>query len=77
VGLKISPILVDGVCSVASEEIRFDDWGLDVVLTGSQKGLGTPPGLSILVASPRAIKVRLFQIEQIPIGNLFFFLSGR
>lgn len=50
-------VIVDGVCSVASEEIRFDDWGLDVVLTASQKGLGTPPGLSILVASTRAIKV--------------------
>lgn len=48
---------MDGVCSVGSEDIRFDDWGLDIVLTASQKGLGTPPGLSIVVASPRAIKV--------------------
>jgi aspartate aminotransferase-like enzyme len=45
---------------VASEEIRFDDWGIDVVLTASQKGLGTPPGLSILVASQQAIRVRRF-----------------
>lgn len=50
-------VVMDGVCSVASEEIRMDAWGLDVVLTASQKGLGTPPGLSILVASPRAVKV--------------------
>ncbi|KAI5989313.1 hypothetical protein EDD15DRAFT_2370779 [Pisolithus albus] len=35
----------------------MDDWGIGVVLTASQKGLGTPPGLSILVASQRAIKV--------------------
>jgi len=48
---------MDGVCSVASEEIRMDAWGLDVVLTASQKGLGTPPGLSILVASQKAMKV--------------------
>ena len=48
---------MDGVCSVASEEIKFDEWGLDVVLTASQKGLGTPPGISLLVASERAIKV--------------------
>jgi alanine-glyoxylate transaminase/serine-glyoxylate transaminase/serine-pyruvate transaminase len=57
---KLSPstlIVMDAVCSVASEEIRFDDWGLDVVLTASQKGLGAPPGLSILVASQRAIGV--------------------
>lgn len=37
----------------------MDEWGIDVVMTASQKGLGTPPGLSILVASTRAIKVRL------------------
>lgn len=42
---------------MASEEIRFDDWDIDVVLSATQKGLGTPPGLSIVVASPRAIRV--------------------
>ncbi|PPQ79672.1 hypothetical protein CVT25_003246 [Psilocybe cyanescens] len=55
---RVSPntlIVMDAVCSVASEEIKFDEWGLDVVLTASQKGLGTPPGLSVLVASERAI----------------------
>lgn len=55
---RVSPntlIVMDAVCSVASEEIRFDDWGLDVVLTASQKGLGTPPGLSVLAASKRAV----------------------
>lgn len=50
-------MVLDGVCSVASEEIRFDDWDIDVVLSATQKGLGTPPGLSVVVASPRAIKV--------------------
>jgi alanine-glyoxylate transaminase/serine-glyoxylate transaminase/serine-pyruvate transaminase len=57
---KVSPstlIIMDAVCSVASEEIRFDEWGLDVVLTASQKGLGAPPGLSILVASQRAMGI--------------------
>jgi alanine-glyoxylate transaminase/serine-glyoxylate transaminase/serine-pyruvate transaminase len=49
---------MDGVCSVASEDIRMDAWGIDVVLAASQKGLGTPPGLSILVASQKAMKVR-------------------
>ena len=50
-------VIVDGVCSVASEEIRFDDWGIDVVMTASQKGIGVPPGLSLLCASERAINV--------------------
>lgn len=54
--------MVDAVCSVASEEIHFDNWDLDIVLTASQKGLGTPPGLSILVASERAMNVRFQKI---------------
>jgi len=47
--------VVDGVCSVAAEEIRQEAWGLDVVLTASQKAIGVPPGLALLVASPAAI----------------------
>ncbi|ORX91795.1 PLP-dependent transferase [Basidiobolus meristosporus CBS 931.73] len=50
-------VVVDGVCSVGCENIKMDDWGVDVVLTGSQKALGAPPGLSLLVASQRAISV--------------------
>jgi alanine-glyoxylate transaminase/serine-glyoxylate transaminase/serine-pyruvate transaminase len=48
--------IVDGVCSVAGEEIRQGEWGLDVVLTASQKAIGVPPGLALLVASPRAME---------------------
>lgn len=57
---NVSPetlLVVDGVCSVGSEEIRFDDWKLDVVLTASQKAIGCPAGLSILMASGKAIEV--------------------
>jgi len=50
-------VIVDGVCSVASEEIRFDDWDIDVVVSASQKGIGIPPGLSVLMASQRAMQV--------------------
>ncbi|KAI9802217.1 MAG: hypothetical protein M1825_002938 [Sarcosagium campestre] len=49
-------IVVDGVCSVGSEEIAFDAWGLDAVLTASQKGIGVPAGLSIVMTSGRAIE---------------------
>ena len=38
----------------------MDEWGVDAILTASQKGLGTPPGLCILVASQRAIKVVVY-----------------
>lgn len=61
--------MVDGVCSVASEEIRMDAWGIDVVLTGSQKGLGAPPGLSILVASQKAMKV--FEARVAPVSSYY------
>lgn len=57
---KVSPdtlVILDAVCSVASEEIRMDDWGLDVIVSASQKGLGAPPGLSVVVASQKALKV--------------------
>ena len=49
--------ILDGVCSVAGEEIKQDDWGLDVVLTASQKAIGVPPGLALLVASQKAMNV--------------------
>jgi len=48
-------IAVDGVCSVGAEALYFDDWGIDYVMTGSQKALGAPPGLAIMVASQRAM----------------------
>jgi alanine-glyoxylate transaminase/serine-glyoxylate transaminase/serine-pyruvate transaminase len=48
---------LDAVCAVASEEIRFDDWGIDAVISATQKGIGAPPGLSVLMVSGRAIKV--------------------
>ena len=48
--------VLDGVCSVAGEEIRQEEWKIDVVLTASQKAVGVPPGLALLVASERAIE---------------------
>jgi len=57
---RVSPetlVIVDGVCSVGSEDIKFDEWDLDVVMTASQKAIGCPAGLSILMASGRAIEV--------------------
>lgn len=56
--IQLLQVVVDAVCSVASEEIQMDAWGIDVVLTASQKGLGAPPGLSIVVVSRKALKVR-------------------
>lgn len=48
--------ILDGVCSVAGEEIRQQEWDIDVVLTASQKAIGVPPGLALLVVSERAME---------------------
>jgi alanine-glyoxylate transaminase/serine-glyoxylate transaminase/serine-pyruvate transaminase len=50
-------LIVDTVSSLGSMDFRFDEWGVDVALTGSQKGLMLPPGLGIVCASTRAIDV--------------------
>jgi alanine-glyoxylate transaminase/serine-glyoxylate transaminase/serine-pyruvate transaminase len=47
-------LLVDGVSSIASMPFHFDRWGVDVAITGSQKGFMLPPGLAIAVFSARA-----------------------
>jgi alanine-glyoxylate transaminase/serine-glyoxylate transaminase/serine-pyruvate transaminase len=49
-------LLVDVVSSLASIDFRFDQWGVDVALTGPQKGLMLPPGLTLLAASDRAVR---------------------
>src|SRR2546430_474143 len=48
-------LLVDAVSSLASIDFRFDEWEVDVALTGPQKGLMLPPGMAILAASEKAI----------------------
>jgi len=47
-------VVVDGVCATGGVEERFDEWGIDVLLTGAQKALGVPPGLAIVAVGERA-----------------------
>ncbi|GLY05316.1 aminotransferase class V-fold PLP-dependent enzyme [Actinoplanes sp. NBRC 101535] len=47
-------LMVDTVSSLASIEYRHDDWGVDVTVAGSQKGLMLPPGLSFNAISAKA-----------------------
>ena len=61
--------ILDGVCSVGGEEIRQEEWGIDVVLTASQKAIGVPPGLALLVASERAIAA--FKRRKTPVQNYY------
>jgi len=48
-------MVVDGVCSVAGEELRMAEWGVDLALTASQKAIGVPPGLALVMAGKRAM----------------------
>ena len=47
--------ILDGVCSIAGEELYQEEWGIDVALTASQKAVGVPPGLALLVVSQQAL----------------------
>ncbi|MFW6084752.1 MAG: pyridoxal-phosphate-dependent aminotransferase family protein [Gemmatimonadota bacterium] len=49
-------LAVDGVTSVGGVPVEFDAWGVDYLLTGSQKALALPPGLAFAAASERAIE---------------------
>ena len=49
-------LFVDGVSSIASMDFRFDEWGVDIAVTGSQKGFMLPAGLAILGFSDKAMK---------------------
>src|SRR6202035_3182844 len=50
--------IFDGVCATAGERFDMAAWDADVYLTASQKALGLPPGLALLVASDRALAAR-------------------
>ncbi len=48
-------LLVDAVSSLGSIDLRHDEWGIDVTVTGSQKGLMLPPGLGFNAVSEKAL----------------------
>ena len=49
-------LFVDGVSSIGSMDFRMDEWGVDIAVTGSQKGFMLPPGLAILGLSAKAMQ---------------------
>jgi alanine-glyoxylate transaminase/serine-glyoxylate transaminase/serine-pyruvate transaminase len=62
-------VVVDGVCAVAGEEMHQEEWGIDLALTASQKAIGVPPGLALVVAGPRAMDA--FRRRKAPVGNYY------
>ena len=49
-------LIVDTISGLASVDYRHDEWGVDVTVSGSQKGLMLPPGISFNALSPRALE---------------------
>jgi alanine-glyoxylate transaminase / serine-glyoxylate transaminase / serine-pyruvate transaminase len=49
-------LMVDTISGLASADYRHDEWGVDVAISGSQKGLMLPPGISFNALSPRALQ---------------------
>ncbi|MEL6520214.1 MAG: aminotransferase class V-fold PLP-dependent enzyme [Pseudomonadota bacterium] len=61
-------LFVDGVSSIASIEFRMDEWGVDVAVSGSQKGFMLPTGLSIVCVSQKALSMA----DQAQLPRCFF-----
>ena len=61
-------VLVDAVTSLAGSPVETDRWGLDFVLTGSQKALALPPGLALGAASERMLE----RARSLPERGLYF-----
>ncbi len=50
-------LIVDTVSSLASIPFRFDEWRVDIAITGSQKGLMLPPGVGLVCVGPQAMAI--------------------
>jgi len=58
-------LIVDGITSVGGDYVYPDKWGIDILVTGSQKCLGCPPGLGMIMVGARAWEV-INKREKIP-----------
>ncbi len=62
-------VLVDAVSSMAGTDIKVDEWGLDVVLAGTQKAFALPPGLCVVTVSEKAYQ------RSLSVGNRGFYFN--
>jgi len=65
--------ILDCVSSLGGVDVRPDEWGVDICITGSQKALGSLPGLAILSVSGRMWDI--FEKRKTPIQSFYFDLS--
>ena len=65
-------LVVDAISSFLADEFLMEDWGVDVMITGSQKALACPPGVSVLVLSENAVN----RIQNNQVRSMYFDLKG-
>lgn len=65
-------LVVDAISSFLADEFDMAGWGVDVMITGSQKALACPPGISVMVLSPKAVE----RIEHNQVRSLYFDLKS-
>ena len=61
--------LVDAVTSLGGVDLRVDEWGIDICYSATQKCVGSPPGLSPITLSPRAVEV--LRQRQSPVQSFY------
>lgn len=72
VGETDTLLVVDGVSSVIAHPLRTNNWGVDIAVTASQKGLGVPPGVAVVTVSQRAWDV----MKQATLPKFYFDLQS-
>lgn len=65
-------LVVDAISSFLADAFCMEDWGVDVMITGSQKALACPPGVSVLVLSENAVA----RIQNNQVRSMYFDLKG-
>lgn len=65
-------LVVDAISSFLADEFDMAAWGVDVMITGSQKALACPPGISVMVLSPGAVE----RIENNQVRSMYFDLKS-
>ena len=65
-------LIVDAISAFLADEIDMTKYGIDVVITGSQKALAVPPGISLIALDPKALE----RVERIPDKSLYLSLKS-
>lgn len=64
-------LIVDAISSFLADDFSMEQWGVDVMITGSQKALACPPGISVLVLSPDGVA----RIQSNRVRSMYFDLK--